>query len=141
MDWRDNLDVDKRDSDRGEGGYVVTGGMDNTIKIWDFSLPTLSSKPVRTLYTSQPVQAVSWHPTRATELISSPLPSLSNVPASTPTGEDGPSEGMMDGGLGSSWRNEIEVWDVRKEFYPKLCIKTIEPISGQFLSSLLASSS
>lgn len=134
MDWRDNLEADKRDSDRGEGGYVVTGGMDNTIKVWDFALPTLSSKPVRILSTSQPVQAVSWHPTRATELISSPLPSLSlNVPASTPTEEGGPNEGMMDGGLGSSWRNEIEVWDVRKEYYPKLCIKTNEPISGQFV--------
>ncbi|GAA6002689.1 hypothetical protein JCM10207_007628 [Rhodosporidiobolus poonsookiae] len=168
MDWRDGFDCE-RQSTSGvsvgstaetagggrEGGWVVTGGVDKTIKIWDFSQPTLSNKPVRTLYTSQAVHAVAWHPSRATELASSPLPSLGlsgdggtsssggtgadDAPPTTPVtpgdpyaaalikGERG-GEGRYVGGGG--WKNEIEVWDVRRPYFPKLAIKTDEPTSA-----------
>lgn len=130
MDWRDNL---PSESDRAAGGWVVTGGMDNTIKIWDFSQTTLSTKPTTTLFASQPVQSVSWHPTRATELASSPLPTLS---VGMDEGNNSPginSMGIELGkeALGSSWKNEIEIWDTRRSFFPKLSIKTDEPISGK----------
>lgn len=130
MDWRDNLDNHRVDSDRNEGGWVITGGLDKTIKIWDFSLPTLSTKPVRTLYSSQPVQAVAWHPTRATELASSPLPSLS---VNTAAADDGPvpsPESPVKESVWSSWKNEIEIWDTREIHFPKLALKTEEPTSG-----------
>ncbi|GAA5888827.1 hypothetical protein JCM6882_002868 [Rhodosporidiobolus microsporus] len=143
-----------------EGGWVVTGGIDKTIKIWDFSLPTLATKPVRTLYTSQAVHAVAWHPSRATELVSSPLPSLGSsgvdggggassggaddsAPPTTPVTPGEPLSGTLmkrDGharGAGAgeearlaAWKNEIEVWDVRRPYFPKLAIKTEEPTSA-----------
>lgn len=137
MDWRDNLDGERTDSAGGnrEGGWVVTGGLDKTIKIWDFSLATLSTKPVRTLHASQPVQTVAWHPSRATEVVSSPLPMLADggvddAPPSTPTTEPPPTQKDA----GNSWKNEIEIWDTRRPFFPKLAIKTDEPAAGECLS-------
>lgn len=132
MDWRDSFDGERLDTAGGnrEGGWVVTGGLDKTIKVWDFSLATLSTKPVRTLRTSQPVQTVTWHPTRATEIASSPLALLSvdgadDLPPATPTAE-GAATAAKDPSS-SSWRNEIEVWDTRRPFFPKYSIKADEP--------------
>lgn len=130
-----------------EGGWVVTGGIDQTIKIWDFSLPTLATKPMRTLYPSQPVQSVSWHPVHGSELASSPLPSLSlgarggggdDNMARTPTNKtDNPllRGGAGDGSAGGndSWKSEISIWDTRRPYFPKLSIKTAEPTSGESL--------
>lgn len=137
MDWRDNIDGERSDTAGGnrEGGWVATGGLDKTIKIWDFSLPTLSTKPARTLHASQPVQALAWHPTRPTELASSPLPLLSvdggvdDAPPPTPTTEV---PTLKDVG-GGSWKNEVEVWDTRRPYFPKLAIKTDEPTSGELV--------
>ncbi|GAA5858713.1 hypothetical protein JCM8547_004952, partial [Rhodosporidiobolus lusitaniae] len=170
MDWRDGFSCE-RSSATGEGGvsvgvsqetagggreggWVVTGGVDKTIKIWDFSQPTLSTKPVRTLYTSQAVHAVAWHPSRATELASSPLPSLGlsggdggvstggtdDMQPSTPvtpgeplTGQLGKREERAEGRStlgGNAWKNEIEVWDIRRPYFPKMAIKTEEPTSA-----------
>ncbi|ORY90154.1 hypothetical protein BCR35DRAFT_299710 [Leucosporidium creatinivorum] len=134
MDWRDNLDGERSDTAGGnrEGGWVATGGLDKTIKIWDFSLPTLSTKPARTLHASQPVQAIAWHPTRPTELASSPLPLLSvdggvdDAPPPTPTTE----VPLMKDVGGGAWKNEVEVWDTRRPYFPKLAIKTDEPTSA-----------
>lgn len=140
MDWRDALDGERMDTAGGarEGGWLVTGGLDKTIKVWDMSLTTLSTKPLRTLYTSQPVQAVAWHPTRSTELSSSPLPTLTadgpeDAPPPTPTRAMPIGVSTRDGAgaPGASWKNEIEVWDVRRPALPKLGIKTEEPISGE----------
>ncbi|GJN92156.1 hypothetical protein Rhopal_005186-T1 [Rhodotorula paludigena] len=134
MDWRDGFSCERDTAGGGrEGGWVVTGGVDRTIKVWDFSLATLSTKPVRTLYTSQPVSVVAWHPTRATELASGPMPSLGvaatgegsasslgDEPPTTPvSGGDGAAAAFVKGEPagrarfvdGNAWKNEIEVWD------------------------------
>lgn len=124
MDWRDNLPCE---SERAGGGWVVTGGLDNTIKIWDFSLPTLSTKPSTTLFPTQPVHAVAWHPSRPTEVASAPLPSLS---VRSDEGSSGFSETAL---KESSWKHEIEVWDTRRVYFPKVAIKTEEPISSDSL--------
>ncbi|GAA5981384.1 hypothetical protein JCM10908_004089 [Rhodotorula pacifica] len=164
MDWRDGFSCERDTSGTGvgstaetagggrEGGWVVTGGVDRTVKIWDFSLPTLSTKPVRTLYTSQPVYSVAWHPTRPTELASSPMPSLGlgaessssssvlgdEIPSTPISTADSPLAALIKGDPPASrartdrnaWKNEIEVWDVRRPYFPKLAIKTDEPISS-----------
>ncbi|GAA6013298.1 hypothetical protein JCM11491_006345 [Sporobolomyces phaffii] len=154
MDWRDGYDCEKvaggstagaavgvsQETAGGgkEGGWVVTGGIDSTIKIWDFSLPTLATKPIRTLYPSQPVQSVSWHPTHGSELASAPLPSLSLGANSDKNDESIPippnplsrSEGNVPTARGGSWKNEISIWDVRRPYFPKLSIKTDEPTSA-----------
>lgn len=170
MDWRDGFSCERNPPGGGggpgssvetagggrEGGWVVTGGVDRTIKVWDFSLSTLSTKPVRTLYTSQPVSAVAWHPTRATELVSCPMPSLGlggaagegsasslgDEPPTTPVtsgdsaaaaaafvkGEPGGGRGRFVDG--NAWKNEIEVWDVRRPYFPKVAIKVEAPTAG-----------
>lgn len=115
------------ESERAGGGWVVTGGLDNTIKIWDFSLPTLSTKPSTTLFPTQPVHAVAWHPSRPTEVASAPLPSLS---VRSDEGSSGFSETAL---KESSWKHEIEVWDTRRVYFPKVAIKTEEPISSDSL--------
>ncbi|GAA5867913.1 hypothetical protein JCM3774_004719 [Rhodotorula dairenensis] len=162
MDWRDGFSCERDATGAGvgvtaetagggrEGGWVVTGGVDRTVKIWDFSLATLSTKPVRTLYTSQPVYSVAWHPTRPTELASSPMPSLGlgaegssssvgdEVPSTPSSTVDSPLAAMVKGDNAAprartdrnAWKNEIEVWDVRRPYFPKLSIKTDEPISS-----------
>ncbi|GAA5870393.1 hypothetical protein JCM16303_001987 [Sporobolomyces ruberrimus] len=162
MDWRDGFDCEKvpvggsstggvgisQETAGGgkEGGWVVTGGIDSTIKIWDFSLPILATKPIRTLYPSQPVQSVSWHPTNGCELASAPLPSLSIGGSSstngkgdesnltTPTRTDNPllrgGDKSNQPGSGGSWKNEIAIWDTRRPYFPKLSIKTEEPTSS-----------
>ncbi|BGP12380.1 SEA (Seh1-associated) complex subunit [Rhodosporidiobolus nylandii] len=167
MDWRDGFSCERSSgfsagvgstaetAGRGkEGGWVVTGGVDKTIKIWDFSQPTLATKPVRTLYTSQAVYAVAWHPTRATELASSPLPSLAlsgdggtssagtddAAPPTTPSTPGEPLSGTLvkhelrererAAASGNAWKNEVEVWDIRRPYFPKLAIKTDEPTSA-----------
>ncbi|KAG0662935.1 hypothetical protein C6P46_003023 [Rhodotorula mucilaginosa] len=162
MDWRDGFSCERDATGSGvgtsaetagggrEGGWVVTGGVDRTVKIWDFSLATLSTKPVRTLYTSQPVYSVAWHPTRPTELASSPMPSLGlgaesssssvgdEVPSTPISTADSPLATLIKGDNPpprarsdrNAWKNEIEVWDVRRPYFPKLAIKTDEPISS-----------
>lgn len=163
MDWRDGFSCERDATGSGvgtsaetagggrEGGWVVTGGVDRTVKIWDFSLATLSTKPVRTLYTSQPVYSVAWHPTRPTELASSPTPSLGlgaesssssvgdEVPSTPISTADSPLATLIKGDNPpprarsdrNAWKNEIEVWDVRRPYFPKLAIKTDEPISSR----------
>ncbi|GAA5823041.1 hypothetical protein JCM3770_005710 [Rhodotorula araucariae] len=163
MDWRDGFSCERNVTDAPgsssetagggrEGGWVVTGGVDRTIKIWDFSLATLSTKPVRTLFASQPVSAVAWHPTRATELVSCPMQSLglggTGESSASSLGDDPPTTPITAGDSsgaafvkveqpsrtrfvdGNAWKNEIEVWDVRRPYFPKVAIKTEEPTAA-----------
>lgn len=103
-------------------------GIDKTVKVWDFSAPTLSTKPIRTLYASQPVQCVAWHPKIPTELASSPVPSFA--------AEDQPSASGFANLAGTeipstaSWKNEIDIWDTRTPRLPKLTVKHDEPVNG-----------
>ncbi|KAI5476380.1 WD repeat protein 24 [Pseudohyphozyma bogoriensis] len=127
MDWRDNYESD---GERREGGWVATAGMDRTIKIWDFSLPILSTRPVRTLYPFQPVQHVAWHPTIGTELASSPVPSLGIAHSSDDNLASGFSLNMDPGKSSTFWKNEIEIWDTRRPSFPKCAIKTEDSVAA-----------
>lgn len=152
MDWRDTLDTEGVEESRKEGGYVVTGGMDGVIKIWDFSLASLSTKPVRVLQTGRPVKDVKWH-SSANKLVSCSVPSMSlgrNSVVETVDGEsvddagygargvgarlDRTSSHETPKGGGSEWKNEIEIWDIRRESFPAKCIKTLQPTSGESVS-------
>lgn len=138
MDWRDNFPSDG--ADRREGGWVVTSGVDRTIKIWDFSLPILSTRPVRTLFPGQPVQDVVWHPSKGFELACCPMPTLGV--AARGADEAGSSSISIEGGktngtAGSLWRkNEVEIWDTRRPNHPRVAIRTEDSVSG--LSSFLS---
>ncbi|GAA5987643.1 hypothetical protein JCM11641_001178 [Rhodosporidiobolus odoratus] len=141
MDWRDGFSCERTSGGGGggvgasletagggrEGGWVVTGGADKTIKIWDFSLTTLATKPVRTLYASQAVRNVAWHPSRATELASSPLPSLGGKDDGGRGETDRDREGKE---RSRAWKSEIEIWDVRRPYFPKVAIRTEEPTAA-----------
>lgn len=115
--------------------FFVLQGIDKTVKIWDFSLPNLSTKAVRTLHASQPVQCVAWHPTIPTEVASSPIPAFGS--------EDHPSAsgfsrlaGVTEAQAIAAWKNEIDIWDTRTPYLPKMTIKTDEPVNGQSPASL-----
>lgn len=139
LSWRDNLPGETATAGgRGEGGWVVTGGMDKSIKVWDFGQPNLAAKPVRTLWASQPVQSVAWHPSRHTELASSPLPTFTHEsvhddstnsasPASLGPTPASPADFASSRAQLDSHKNEIEVWDLTRPFFPKYSIRTDEP--------------
>jgi WD40 repeat protein len=126
MDWRDNYGTD---GDRKVGGWVVTAGVDRTIKIWDFSLPILSTRPVRTLYSFQPIQDVAWNPSKGTEIAATPMPSLGVKGGLEDGNAPGSAFNLELGDQPSFWKNEVEIWDTRRPYFPKLAIKTHDPIS------------
>jgi hypothetical protein len=151
MDWRESLDSDyvshmngEEAMERKDGGYVATAGMDGTIKIWDFSLASLSVKPLRTLRTGRPVKDIKW--AGGQKIVACSLPSLSLGRRDEDEGEDETSAGdgigrrissEVTNGSGSDWRNEIEIWDISRESFPQRCIKTLQPTSGKYFLSLI----
>lgn len=127
MDWREN---GEDHSSASSGGWVATGGLDNTVKIWDFNQPNLSSKPSKTLLPSHSVLNVAWHPSHPTELATSPLPALGiNETEHTDTSEA--SLQTSNATPWSTWSNEIAIWDTRQEYYPSHVLQADSAPTGQ----------
>ncbi|KDQ16119.1 hypothetical protein BOTBODRAFT_31188 [Botryobasidium botryosum FD-172 SS1] len=100
----------------GSNGWVCTGGMDRTVKIWDMSFPHLSQNPTHTLHTSFPVRSVSWRPSHDTEIAVVPLAhgiSSARQPDNKNTG-------------GANYGSSIELWDVRRNWIPKYLLPSVE---------------
>ncbi|KAG8882206.1 GTP-binding protein Rho1 [Tulasnella sp. 332] len=92
----------------GSEGWLCTGGMDKTVKIWDMSRQLQDRKPVHILHTAERVKAVAWRPEHACEVAVVPTtPGLSARPVSG-------SEKCF-----ASNPDQIEVWDVRRPWLPK----------------------
>jgi WD40 repeat protein len=151
------LGLDWKAGDREGGGWSATAGMDGTVKvrelrdfsqsfpltwflqIWDMSSPNLqASRPVHVLNPSRPVARAAWrlgeHPT---ELAIIPLAS-SAVSASESDPDiilDG--VGLATGGW-TSWVDEIELWDVRREHVAKYAFKSGEGAPSGDVACLLS---
>ncbi|KAG9034018.1 hypothetical protein FRB95_013889 [Tulasnella sp. JGI-2019a] len=92
----------------GSEGWLCTGGMDKTVKIWDMSRQLQDRKPVHILHTAERVKAVAWRPDHPCEVAVVPTtPGLS-----ARSGPD--SESRF-----ASSPDRIEIWDVRRPWLPK----------------------
>jgi hypothetical protein len=97
------------------------------------------SKPVHVLNPSRPIARAAWRPgAHQTELAIIPLAS-SAVSATESDPEiivDG--AGLNNGGGWPSWVDEIELWDVRREYVAKYAFNSGEGIpSGRLLAPFL----
>ncbi|KAG8897666.1 hypothetical protein FRC00_003959, partial [Tulasnella sp. 408] len=91
-------------------GWLCTGGMDKTVKIWDMSQGLQEQKPAHVLHTAERVKKVVWRPGHDCEVAIVPQASgLSGRP-----GADG-SE--------AAGAERIEIWDVRRPWLPKYILE------------------
>ncbi|KII91642.1 hypothetical protein PLICRDRAFT_515536 [Plicaturopsis crispa FD-325 SS-3] len=120
-------------SGRGEGGtgWLVSGGLDHTAKIWDLTssgLTHMPHRPTYILHPSFPIRRVLWRPSYETELAI-----VSNAEFGTGSNPDlAATESGKDGKPGSGDR--IEIWDVRREWVAKWAVS--ESASGGGVTDL-----
>ncbi|KAG8968972.1 hypothetical protein FRC03_005238 [Tulasnella sp. 419] len=111
MEWIGNgIDPDSR-------GWLCTGGMDRTVKVWDMSVPLLSQTPIHTLHTTERVKRVTWRPGHDCEIAVVPQTSMIS-----PAGTSANTEDL--GFLAEADR--IEIWDVRRGWIPKYILENGE---------------
>ena len=108
-------------------GWLVSGGLDRRVKVWDLTAPGLNTripnKPTYTLHPSFPVRHVVWRPSYECELAV-----VSNAESSTGSNPD-LSQSIFNGSSGleetkdprllSSGADAVEIWDVRRSWIPK----------------------
>ncbi|KIY64047.1 hypothetical protein CYLTODRAFT_359035 [Cylindrobasidium torrendii FP15055 ss-10] len=116
-------------------GWIVSGGLDRTVKIWDLSWPSVSShiqhKPTYTLHPSFPVRNVHWRPGYACELAV-----VSNSEFTTGSNPDlGAIGGVHRSGSSLTMASDValgkkpiaggdavELWDARRGWVAKWCV-------------------
>jgi WD40 repeat protein len=115
-------------------GWLVSGGLDRTVKVWDLTTPGVTArmptKPIYTLHPSFPVRHVMWRPGYECELAV-----VSNAEFVTGSGPDkvmgqsvnsnlvvprttGAEEGRAQA-VPAGCSDLMEIWDVRREWVPK----------------------
>jgi len=122
-------------------GWLVSGGLDRTVKVWDLTAPGTSarmpSKPTYTLHPPFPVRRVVWRPGYECEVAvvsnaefstgSSPdLRQSMNVAVGTSAGAEvdigmGRVEGKTRPVTTENW-DRVEIWDVRRGWISKWCV-------------------
>ncbi len=113
-------------------GWIVSGGLDRTVKVWDLTWPSLSShiphKPTYTLHPSFPVRQVLWRPDYDCELAivsNSEFTTGSNPDMNAPLHRSGSAIELTAANdrkaslSGSSTGDPIEIWDVRRGWIAK----------------------
>jgi WD40 repeat protein len=127
LDWRSASD---------NTTWIATGGLDNTVKIWQHAPAGLSSRPLHTLATSHPTQAVCWRPQRQMQLLVTPLYTSASVEtdsSSSTLGSD------IDTDTVASWSNELELWDVTRPWtYDSVLRSGDGAVSGALTSEAFA---
>ena len=120
-------------------GWIASGGMDRTVKVWDLNSPGhtshISSRPIYLLSTSFPVRRALWRPDYECELgiisnsefgigmnqDASEVTPTSEVP-SLSTGVDLVA-GVSSLRNGSEIGNSVEIWDVRRGYLAKWVVR------------------
>jgi WD repeat-containing protein 24 len=109
----------------GAGGWIASGSLDRTVKVWDITSPHLERAPTYTIATQFPVRRVRWRPGYECELAIASnaefgMGSMSDV-SDSGTLEDAdlekpevaPMKRRTDIG------NAVEIWDVRRGYIAK----------------------
>jgi len=126
----------------GAGGWIASGSLDRTVKVWDITAPHFERMPY-TLSTRFPVRRVRWRPGYECELAiasnaefgigpMSDSGTIEDVDLEKP--EEAPTKRRMDIG------DAVEIWDVRRGFIAKWQVggSTIEGgVTGTSLYSLM----
>ena len=111
-------------------GWIATGGMDRTVKVWNASTLSSTVRPVHTLHTARPVAKLCWRPDAPTELAITPHLSVMASVA------DGDAQGPASS---ATVTDEVEIWDVRRESVPKYVLRSGEgAVSGAWARLLSA---
>ncbi|KAI0263800.1 hypothetical protein BC834DRAFT_1042684 [Gloeopeniophorella convolvens] len=109
----------------GSGGWVASGSLDRTVKVWDLSGPQFERTPTYTLATPFPVRRVRWRPGYECELAV-----VSNAEFGTGSMSDMGDSGGVDGVLEEEPEavpvkrrtdvgDAVEIWDVRRGYIAK----------------------
>ncbi|KAG6810839.1 hypothetical protein H0H92_010103, partial [Tricholoma furcatifolium] len=106
-------------------GWLVSGGLDRSVKVWDLTAsgaPRIPTKPTYTLHPSFPVRRVVWRPSYECELAivsNAEFASGSNPDLSQNSGNtgDGDKQGIYS--RSSIGGDAVEIWDVRRGWIPK----------------------
>jgi hypothetical protein len=104
-------------------------------QIWDMSSPNLqASRPIHVLNPSRPVARAAWRPgEHPTELAIIPL--ASSAVSATESDPDIILDGVgLATGGWTNWVDEIELWDVRREYVAKYAFKSGEGVPSGCLN-------
>ncbi|KAG6830919.1 hypothetical protein H0H87_006752 [Tephrocybe sp. NHM501043] len=110
-------------------GWLVSGGLDRCVKVWDLTAPgatRIPTKPTYTLHPSFPVRRVMWRPGYECELAvvsnaefssgSNPDLVQNNAVGAGGTGENDKHAAETKTSVGG---DAVEIWDVRRGWIPK----------------------
>src|ERR1700730_8427863 len=88
---------------------------------------SLPQRPIHVLHTTQPPQRLQWRPDFPCELAATPLHSVGRTGAGAIVDhEDDPAASL-------AASNEVEVWDVRRSYFPKYTLAGGDGVvSGEF---------
>lgn len=107
-------------------GWIVSGGLDHTVKVWDLTTSVAGSymqhKPTYTLHPSFPVKHVHWRPHYECEIAV-----VSNAEFGAGANPDIPQNHLsgidrvidVAGSPSTSIGDAVEIWDVRRGWIPK----------------------
>jgi WD40 repeat protein len=124
-------------------GWLVSGGLDRTVKVWDLTAPgataRMPSKPTYTLHPSFPVRRVMWRPGYPCELAVASNTEFAtadlgqSVNANVPDVTDAVGTEIGKGGVEDSAHadpgmcsDSVQIWDVRRSWIPKWCLSGSE---------------
>jgi WD repeat-containing protein 24 len=125
-------------------GWLVSGGLDRTVKVWDLTAPGASarmpSKPTYTLHPPFPVRSVMWRPGYQCELtvVANAEFGTADVGQSLNVkgGTDGTDAVGAESGKGGAevdaqatstrYYDSVQIWDVRRAWIPKWSIVGME---------------
>ncbi|PVF95403.1 hypothetical protein CPB86DRAFT_592041 [Serendipita vermifera] len=104
-------------------GYLASGSLDHTVKIWQIEATRILPKPLHTIHTPYPVGKIAWRPDLPTEIIVLPYHSSASHLAGGKSAQKSAStfkQGNV--GDGAIDRYAPQIWDVRKGWVAKWAV-------------------
>ncbi|KAI0317396.1 hypothetical protein OF83DRAFT_146560 [Amylostereum chailletii] len=114
-------------SNTSASGWIVSGGLDRTVKVWDLNTSHISGAPTYTLSTSFPVRRVLWRPGYECEVAVVSNAEFGNqdmsegaaAPAPADASAPPPIEAERAPKRPSDMGDPVEIWDVRRGYIAK----------------------